>query len=1123
MKTIRTFIMVASVLVSVLVFGSAYPIVSHSFTRAIQANSLRTSSAMAQSTFNSMFQLMSTGWTHAQAKNFLRATEGSTKDFDFALQIYRGSIVSARFGPIQQGTMDTAVTQAFRTGKPQQDVSGTSTRSVFPLRAQTQCLRCHTNAQVGNVLGVIDVRRNLAPSIQAARHDFLTSMLWIFPFPILAAFLLTVFVNWRVDHSVRMLERSIDLVNQTSDLKSLEFRPIDLWFSDLNGIFRQVSQLIDKLRGVAIEKDFLADHDALTGLPNRRGLLEHLPRTLARARRQGGQVVIGMLDLDDFKPINDTWGHAAGDALLCEIGRRLQAILRETDLVARLGGDEFVIILEQDAEAEDLSILMGRLESAVTAPYTLPGGQDAGVVLSLGLTQYPDDDGEPEILLRHADEALYAIKERKATRQQGWALWRALSTPNQPVDEDALVVPAYGPDASALLARVRASLLRATAEFVTIFYATLAQQPAAQAILPRLSADEFAHLRARQQQHLGHILAPDLTEDTHRQGAHRLGRIHALVGLDQSAIIEAMHLYLETLKQVLGRLNLRPFERNRLVNLLSHRLLTEMEQQIKGEMELTQTREHLLLSLHAQKTAASSWPDFMRSVVDQLVDLEGFRGAGVARPDSNGRFVFECIAGAFGAYLQAIDQRQMMSVVADPGADFEQIPYFRAWRSESIETTPTYVGDPRMARLQGAAHAAGIRSSAAVPLKDAQGHAFAVLILFGSYPGVFETASARTFLTALGLLVSERQRETSHEQQFAPVSAEHRHALRDRLYRGALALHYQPVVDLRSGKPDLVEALARLRLADGTLASPADFLPGFGEAELVRLFQDGLHQTLAQLQAWDTQGLKLVVSLNLPPAVLVQPECAIWVQQALLEHGIAPSRLRLELLETEEVCNASRRDQAVAAIAALGVPLVMDDLGAGYSSLLRLRTLPFSVVKIDQGLVREAPLDPLRVIGFIGSLVRLAQSLDLRVVVEGLESPALVETAAILGADAGQGYAVARPMPAAEVQAWMRGFSLHLDPLQPQTALGALAAHWSWEHGVRHAGARAMHDEGTCALGSFIVSQGLGGSDMDIAHRQMHQAAVEQGTDSAQYKQWAQHVVAALMAMSAGAMGVTTA
>ncbi|WP_233224756.1 EAL domain-containing protein [Thiomonas sp. X19] len=217
-----------------------------------------------------------------------------------------------------------------------------------------------------------------------------------------------------------------------------------------------------------------------------------------------------------------------------------------------------------------------------------------------------------------------------------------------------------------------------------------------------------------------------------------------------------------------------------------------------------------------------------------------------------------------------------MPRVTDPGTHAQQLAYLRAWRSETIETTTSYAGNPAVADLHDAAQAAGIRSSAAVPLKDAQGHVFAVLILFGRYPGVFETPSARTFLAALGLLVSERQHETSREQRFAPISAERRHALRDRLYRGALELHYQPVVDLRCGKPDLVEALARLRLEDGTLASPAEFLPGFGATELVRLFRDGLHQALTQLQAWDAQGLKLVVSLNLPPAVLIHPDCSTW-------------------------------------------------------------------------------------------------------------------------------------------------------------------------------------------------------------------------------------------------------
>ncbi|OZB46694.1 MAG: hypothetical protein B7X42_08065, partial [Thiomonas sp. 14-66-4] len=103
-------------------------------------------------------------------------------------------------------------------------------------------------------------------------------------------------------------------------------------------------------------------------------------------------------------------------------------------------------------------------------------------------------------------------------------------------------------------------------------------------------------------------------------------------------------------------------------------------------------------------------------------------------------------------------------------------------------------------------------------------------------------------------------------------------------------------------------------------------------------------------------------------------------------------------------------------------------------------------VKIDQGLVREASMDPERVIGFIGALVQLAQSLGLWVVVEGLETPDLVEAATLLGADAGQGYALAKPMPAGEIPAWVRAFSSEVDSQRPRTALGRLAQTWMEQH-----------------------------------------------------------------------------
>ena len=167
----------------------------------------------------------------------------------------------------------------------------------------------------------------------------------------------------------------------------------------------------------------LALTDALTGLPNRRSILEHIPQALARARNRHRQMAIGILDLDDFKTINDTWGHAAGDALLCEVSRRLQITLRGADAIARLGGDEFVVVLEDLVGPHDLSMVLDRLETELTAPYTLPGGQSTPMRISLGLTIYPSDDSTPDLLLGHADEALYDVKARKGSRRCGWQLW----------------------------------------------------------------------------------------------------------------------------------------------------------------------------------------------------------------------------------------------------------------------------------------------------------------------------------------------------------------------------------------------------------------------------------------------------------------------------------------------------------------------------------------------------------------------------------------------------------------------------------------------------------------------------------------------------------------------------
>jgi diguanylate cyclase (GGDEF)-like protein len=817
----------------------------------------------------------------------------------------------------------------------------------------------------------------------------------------------------------------------------------------------------------------LARQDSLTGLPNRMALLEQLPRILARARRTGGRVAIGILDLDDFKPVNDSWGHAAGDALLRAFSQRLQGAVRETDLVVRLGGDEFVVILDSIDSPSDLPAALTRLHNATTAPYLLPNGKQAHINLSLGLTLYPEDQSEPEILLRHADEALYASKAHKIRRRQFWMLWSAIpdaAESNAARDEGPLAVPLYGGEAAAALNRARDTLLQATDAFIGEFYAKQAKERQSEdnqarhqgiaVLLERLSISEAHRLRAEQKAYLQRMISADLTAHAHQSQARRAGQLHALAGLSNTIVVAALQAYSEMLLRHVRSLPLWRADRIRLSTLISQRLSAELAQQIEGANDLTLARQQFLIRLNAEMLSFTNWPDFMRKVVAQLVLQEGIVAVAITRLGYQGNFIHEYTAGAFDAYMQALEQRQVPPLSADAGSIGGQSPQPRAWRSESLETNPSYVSDPAMGMWQEAAHAAGIRSSAALPLKDPEGRMFATLALYGDIPGLFETPQTRMFIESVGTLISQGQHQLSPRQLAAPIPAAQRREFRERLYDRHLEMHYQPIVDLRSGLPAKAEALARLRLRDGSLANPQQFLAGFGQAELTRLFLDGLDQALAQLQVWNAQGLSLSISLNLPPSVLVEPQCHAWVQAALRRAGVAPSRLYLEILESEELLEAAKHDAAVAALGAIGVPLVMDDLGAGYSSLLRLRKLPFHTVKIDQALVSETHQDPQRVISFMGSLVRLAQSLDLHVVVEGLETAGLIEAAGILGADAGQGYGIARPMAAAELLGWVQHFTARHSSLYrsglcpdgaPHTELGELAALWCQDHRLTQA------------------------------------------------------------------------
>ena len=159
----------------------------------------------------------------------------------------------------------------------------------------------------------------------------------------------------------------------------------------------------------------LAHYDALTDLPNRVLMAQQLSDAMVQARTSGQLLGVAYLDLDGFKPVNDRFGHAAGDQLLRSAADRLKAALRPQDCVARLGGDEFAILLPDLAAGEDAQHALKRLMRSISAPYTLEG-ESVLVTASIGYTLYPRDDADADTLLRHADQAMYAAKEAGRNR-----------------------------------------------------------------------------------------------------------------------------------------------------------------------------------------------------------------------------------------------------------------------------------------------------------------------------------------------------------------------------------------------------------------------------------------------------------------------------------------------------------------------------------------------------------------------------------------------------------------------------------------------------------------------------------------------------------------------------------
>lgn len=189
----------------------------------------------------------------------------------------------------------------------------------------------------------------------------------------------------------------------------------------LNEMNEAISGEKEEIQRAALASSWLAEHDSLTGLANRRFLERILGENIRLAQLEDNSIAVFFIDVDDFKQVNDTYGHDAGDHVLKAIAARLLAVFREWDYVARVGGDEFVVVAPGVKHVTSILSMADKAVEAFNGPFAIAEGS-ISVTVSVGVATFPDHGQTSKELIRHADEAMYLIKR---TGKGAWRMWSA--------------------------------------------------------------------------------------------------------------------------------------------------------------------------------------------------------------------------------------------------------------------------------------------------------------------------------------------------------------------------------------------------------------------------------------------------------------------------------------------------------------------------------------------------------------------------------------------------------------------------------------------------------------------------------------------------------------------------
>ncbi len=357
--------------------------------------------------FEAIYSAMERGWKHHDIEPIIARL--NRVDERMEVDLYRSEAVSREFGPRTQSANQAEEMLLEAMGGQEQFVAESANiyRFYYPILFEKSCLACHAHAEPGGVAGVMTVRFPVS-GVRFAPDMIFNALILLVALALAAIFaLLYIYLHRHLVEPLKQLLERIRYILDRHDLTS--HLVLKSGVKEVKDIEESFNHLLSSLHESEAQLKALSLTDHLTGIANRKRFEEAVSSELVRSKRYEEPFSVMILDLNNFKPVNDTHGHLVGDKLLIEVAALLRANIRVSDLAARLGGDEFVLLLI-NTDAKRARLVREKLQELIAQHTFEVDGLKLQIGVSTGTATWPEDGADLKNLLDRADKRMYRVK-----------------------------------------------------------------------------------------------------------------------------------------------------------------------------------------------------------------------------------------------------------------------------------------------------------------------------------------------------------------------------------------------------------------------------------------------------------------------------------------------------------------------------------------------------------------------------------------------------------------------------------------------------------------------------------------------------------------------------------------